>query len=229
MIGVVIPAHNEADTIAACLGSVLRAAQHPDLRGEAVRIVVALDSCSDATGVICQRLGVTAVSVQVRNVGVARAAAAAHLLAEGARWLSCTDADSRVPEDWLAGQLAHGSDVFCGLVDLDPASAPDRELEARFRVREQWGDDHGRIHGANLGISAQAYRTAGGFAALHCAEDVALVERAIGSGARVSWATSPVVLTSARLQGRAVGGFADFLAGMALSAAALPSDAPRAA
>ncbi|MDV3468595.1 glycosyltransferase [Stenotrophomonas sp. C3(2023)] len=222
-----MPAHNEADTIAACLRSVRRAARHRALGGEAVRIVVALDSCTDATGAVCERFGVMTLPVQARNVGAARAAAAAYLLAQGARWLSCTDADSRVPDDWLVGQLAHGSDVFCGLVDLDPASAPDHRLEARFHQREQWGDAHGRIHGANLGISAQTYRATGGFAPLRCAEDVDLVGRAIAGGASVCWAASPVVLTSARLQGRAVGGFADFLAAIALPVPALTPEAMR--
>ena len=47
MIGVIIPAHNEARCIGPCVLSVIQAARHPALRGEAVRIIVVLDSCTD--------------------------------------------------------------------------------------------------------------------------------------------------------------------------------------
>ncbi|MFB3129245.1 MAG: glycosyltransferase family 2 protein, partial [Lysobacteraceae bacterium] len=41
MIGVLIPAHNEADSIARCLQSIRVAALHPGLGGEAVEVMVA--------------------------------------------------------------------------------------------------------------------------------------------------------------------------------------------
>lgn len=44
MIGVVIPAHNEEHHIAACLTSVLFAAEHPALAGPPVYVVVVLDN-----------------------------------------------------------------------------------------------------------------------------------------------------------------------------------------
>ena len=47
MIGIVIPAHNEEELLADCLRAAHIAASHPELRGEIVRIVVALDSCTD--------------------------------------------------------------------------------------------------------------------------------------------------------------------------------------
>ena len=211
MIGVLIPAHDEAERIAACLAAVQRAARHPALGGAPVRVVVALDSCTDGTAWHCAQAGVASLVLQARSVGAARAAAAAHLIAQGATWLASTDADSIVPADWLAAQREGDHDAFCGVVDLHTHNARDRQLRRRFVASERWGDDHGRIHGANLGVSAAAYQRAGGFAAVRCHEDVGLIERLRGQGAHIVWRGEPRVLTSGRLQGRAQGGFADHL------------------
>jgi len=211
MIGVLIPAHDEAERIGACLASVHAAARHPALQGEDVRVVVALDACGDATGWQCRLAEVETLEVDVRCVGAARAAAADHLVALGARWLASTDADSQVPPDWLAGQLACRHDVFCGVVDLLVGSEEECILRRHLRRTERWGDGHGRIHGANLGVCARAYAAAGGFAAMRCHEDVALVKRLHADGARIRWAGSPCVMTSARRSGRAPEGFAAHL------------------
>ncbi len=210
MIGILVPAHNEEDRIGACLDSLQRAALDPALDGEDVCIVVALDACTDGTWLECQRRGVETLSLDACCVGVARAAAADVLLARGARWLASTDGDSEVPADWLSGQLAGGHDVFCGLVDLKCETTGQR-LYQLFHQAERWGHDHGRIHGANLGIAARTYLDAGGFDALECHEDVALVRRLEAGGTRVHWADEPRVLTSARLHGRAPHGFAAYL------------------
>jgi glycosyltransferase involved in cell wall biosynthesis len=50
MIGVIVPAHNEEALLAPCLAALIEASRHADLAGEAVRIVVVLDACSDFTG-----------------------------------------------------------------------------------------------------------------------------------------------------------------------------------
>ena len=76
MIGVLVPAHDEAATIGRCLRSLQKAARHPGLNGREVRIVVALDACSDSTAVICRELQVETIDLQARCVGAARAAAA---------------------------------------------------------------------------------------------------------------------------------------------------------
>lgn len=211
MIGVLIPAHNEAERIPACLAAVQRAALHPALMGEPVRVVVALDSCSDGTAWHCAHAGVEAITLQVRCVGAARAAAAAHLIAQGARWLASTDADSIVPAQWLAVQRDEDHDAYCGVVDLHARTSAERRQRAAFVAGERWGDDHGRIHGANMGVSVAAYQRAGGFPSLSCHEDVRLVERLRAQNARIAWRGEPRVLTSPRLQGRAQGGFADHL------------------
>ena len=71
VIGVLVPAHNEADSIARCLQSIRVAALHPGLGGEAVEVMVALDACTDATGIICRQHQVGSVQLDARCVGVA--------------------------------------------------------------------------------------------------------------------------------------------------------------
>ncbi|MEJ8857584.1 glycosyltransferase [Variovorax robiniae] len=214
MIGIVIPAHNEQDTIVACLAAAKVAASDPNLRGEAVELIVVLDSCTDTTGLLAARQGAATVSVRARNVGVARAVGAEALLALGARWLAFTDADSCVSPQWLAEQLALDADAVCGTVAVDDWSPHGADAErARWHFAQTYADqdDHRHVHGANLGVSAWAYRRAGGFRHLDCSEDVAFVNALEACGARIAWSARPRVTTSARRSGRVIGGFADAL------------------
>ena len=206
MIGVAIPAHDEEAHIAATLAAVRVAAAHPDLQGEAVRVVVVLDACADGTARLARHAGAWTLPIEARNVGTARATGADWLLAAGARW--------------LAAQLALQADAMCGSVAVDDWSAhgplADR-LQAHFDHHYRDADGHRHIHGANLGVSAEAYRRAGGFAPLRCSEDVALVDALARTGARIAWSALPRVWTSARPQARARGGFGDTLLAMARS------------
>ena len=214
MLGIVIPAHNEARLIGSTLGAVMAAARHPDLHGEPVEVVVVLDACSDATGVIAARAGARTVSLRVRNVGVARAVGAEAMLAASARWLAFTDADTVVSPSWLVDQLAQESDAVCGSIGVDDWSSHGVHagaIEAHFQRTYADVDGHSHIHGANLGVSAAAYRRAGGFRHLACSEDVALVRALEATGARIAWSAKPRVVTSSRRDGRARGGFADAL------------------
>lgn len=54
MIGVVVPAHNEEDSIRACLASILEASCDPHLAQEPVRVFVVLDCCTDDTQPIAE-------------------------------------------------------------------------------------------------------------------------------------------------------------------------------
>ena len=167
MIGVLVPAHNEAASMARCLQSIRRAALHPGLRGEAVQVVVALDDCSDATASICRQQRVDTVQLQARCVGVARAAAAAQLLQQGARWLASTDADSEVPPEWLVAQLEGRCDAFCGLVDIASTSRDGKRLRRAFRK----GQPGATITGASTAptsVSLPAPIVPRGFAPLRC-------------------------------------------------------------
>nr|WP_283161311.1 glycosyltransferase [Xanthomonas nasturtii] len=211
VIAVIIPAHNEAECVAACLSSVFRAASHPELN-EPVEVIVAVDRCTDATAELALALGAYVIDVPMPGgVGIARASAASKAIALGADWLAVTDADSRVPADWLIEQRRAGAGVFCGVVEVDDWLDYSDEVRRSFEQTQPTGEGHGRIHGANLGVRADLYQQCGGFSALTCSEDVALVHALQAIQAPIAWSPRSVVLTSARRHARALGGFSSFL------------------
>ncbi len=219
-IGVVIPAHDEERHIAACLDSVERAAASPALGGVPVHVVVVCDACRDRTAAIVASRGHAAVVCDARNVGAARALGARTALALGAGWLAFTDADSVVCPGWLAAQLALACDVVCGTVVVDDWKHHAAGVRERFERFYRDVDGHRHIHGANLGMTAEAYRRVGGFASLANSEDVAIVRALESAGARIAWSAAPRVVTSARVDFRATAGFGARLASLAVRCAA---------
>ncbi|SFN39738.1 glycosyltransferase family 2 protein [Variovorax sp. OV329] len=218
MLGIVIPAHNEEECIAAAVEAAASAARHPRLQGEAVEILVVLDSCDDLTAVRACQHGARTLSLRGRNVGYARAAGATALLAIRARWLAFSDADSRVSDAWLAEQISLDADAVCGTVSVDDWSSHGDAapmLREHFRKTYRDADGHSHVHGANLGVSASAYRRVGGFRHLACCEDRHLVDALSAGGARIAWSARPRVVTSARRDTRAHGGFGSHLADIA--------------
>lgn len=211
MIGVVVPAHNEENHIGACVESLQAAARCPQLRGEDVMIVVALDACSDRTGAIARSLGATTLTLDSRNVGIARASGAFQALHREARWLAFTDADSIVASTWLSTQLALGSDAVCGTVEVRDWAEYCDSVRIHHKATYRDLDGHRHIHGANLGVASSAYRSVGGFQPLASSEDVALVHALQAKGARIAWSAAPRVVTSARRHYRAPGGFGEAL------------------
>lgn len=212
MIGVLIPVHNEEQLLDICLETVLQAARHPDLSGEPVQVLVVLDSCTDRSAEIARMHGVLTLEVDARNVGLARAAGANYLLAQGARWLACTDGDSSVAPDWLVEQLALDADAVCGTIQPGQwHEGISAAAQIAYHQHYQHREGHRHIHGANLGVSSSAYLQAGGFPSLACHEDVHLIRQLELCGARIAWSTRPRVTTSTRLDARAKGGFGDFL------------------
>lgn len=229
MLGIVIPAHNEEACIGAAVRAANTAARHPGLLGEEVRVLVVLDDCTDATARVARSAGAETLNAHQRNVGAARAAGAEALLDAGARWLAFTDADSIVSRNWLVDQLSLNADAVCGTVAVSDWSdhgihAP--LIHAYFLESYFDRDDHPHVHGANIGVSATAYRLAGGFLPLRCGEDVQFIDALEKSGIRVARSAKPRVVTSARRNARAAGGFADALLNaisMRLSAASDPA------
>ncbi|SDR94510.1 glycosyltransferase [Agrococcus carbonis] len=220
---VVVPARDEVDTIAACLASVDAAAALLARRAPrvAVRVVVAADACTDGTAEAAAAAGAEVVEVAAASVGAARAAGVARGLARwhddlAATWVASTDADSAVPATWLLDHLAAaatGAELLIGRVIPYPDHLPAAALEA-------WHEAHasrpvgGSVHGANLGVRADALEAVGGFGHLPLHEDVDLVARLRAAGARVDDLPRPPVVTSGRTRSRVEGGFASYLAAL---------------
>ncbi|MDO9379682.1 MAG: glycosyltransferase [Nocardioidaceae bacterium] len=225
---VVVPARDEAARLGVCLASVDVATRRVRRRLVRVEVVVVADSCLDRTAAVARASGVHVVEEALGSVGAARARGVREGLdrlgSHPARtWVATTDADSEVPSSWLRDQLAlahAGADLAAGTVALDPAST-DPETLARWSQEYARGGAfrapgvHGHVHGANLGLAADAYLAVGGFTPAHEHEDLLLVGALLASGARAAWPTTPV-RTSARTRGRTPGGFSQVMAGLTL-------------
>ncbi len=217
---VVVPAYNEAETIGPCIEAVRRSVSA--LQGTIdVEVLVVANGCDDGTEHRARLAGARVIVTPEANVGAARAAGAAWALQRHATrtdrlWIATTDADSVVPRDWLAAQLASaggGADVFVGTVRLEP-----KETRRHGRWLRKYADDaarqgtHGHVHGANLGVRARTYVDAGGFRPMTAHEDVDLVDRLLRTDALVAWVADAPVLTSARHTSRAPAGLGRDLA-----------------
>lgn len=137
-------------------------------------------------------------------------------------WESNTDADSRVPADWLVRHLGladAGWDVVLGSVEPDSAGMVP-ELLRSWRLRHPLEERHCNVYGANLGVRASAYRQAGGFPPLRSSEDSALVERLRRRGFAVMATDSTRVLTSGRTVARSPHGFGAYLRALGVETAA---------
>jgi glycosyltransferase involved in cell wall biosynthesis len=223
-IAVLVPARNEEDLLPRCLASIDRARRllPPDVTSD---VIVVADSSADRTFEIAEAaLGDTgcAVAVKLGCVGAARVVAAQVALERynasiSKCWLANTDADCEVPVTWLLDQLKiaqQGIAAVAGIVDVDSFSEHPAKVRRLFRETYLIEEDgtHPHVHGANLGIRADAYLYAGGWAQLETAEDHDLWGRLGSSGfPRVSDANLQVI-TSGRKIGRAPSGFAGALA-----------------
>ncbi len=146
--------------------------------------------------------------------------------------LMATDADTVVPPDWVARNLAaldRGADVVCGRAVVDPWEAAmipahlhaDDALECRLIALLDdiaWMSDpephdppprHTEASGASLAVSAGAYHRVGGIPAIPCGEDRAFVASLWRMDARVRHDPGINVVVSGRIEGRAEGGMAD--------------------
>ncbi|MEP6628995.1 MAG: glycosyltransferase [Lapillicoccus sp.] len=213
---VVVPAHNEADTIADCLMSIDRAAVQVDPVG--VRVVVVADACTDATIDVVRSLRPRACALEVRvvamrRVGAVRAAGFAGAPTSSRQWFATTDADSVVPPSWLADQLlsAETHDLFVGTVAVEDWSHRPAGLHRAFAERYQPGPSHRHVHATNLGVRGSVYRRVGGFLDVAAHEDVALVAAGQAAGVAVDWSAAAPVVTSARRSERTPTGFSAYL------------------
>jgi hypothetical protein len=231
-VAVIVPARDEEVLVGACIRAIRHAFAHPRLDGVAVRLlVVILDDCHDATAhrvhealiAPCPGLPVVTAVVSVANRSVGRsrafggrlAATALARIAPQRVWLATTDADSAVPEDWLAHQLDlrdGGADACAGTIVVDCWDEHPITTPAAFGAIYQPGGQsvfgHPHVHGTNLGLSMAAYLGAGGFAPLVTGEDHALWDALVRVGRTVVATPLMPVTTSGRLRGRSPDGFA---------------------
>ena len=223
-VGIVIPARNEQDNIALCVRSVVGAAETCGLIS-AYWIVVIADSCSDLTVVrAIEALGMRGevIACAAASAGAARRIGARAALKRFAYarpsdvWLANTDADSEVPVDWLEHHLSYaslGMAAVAGMVRVASVMYRGRELAAKAMADYGARPDgsHAHVHGANLGVRADAYLDVGGWSDAALAEDHCLWNRVSRRGWPVVSSARTRVRTSGRLAGRARGGFADTL------------------
>ena len=223
-IAIVIPARDEQELLPRCLRSIQNARLMLPAHITSDLIVVADESTDDTLKIaqnFVQDKG-TVVKAEVGCVGAARALGAHRAMERyrGARnrcWLANTDADCLVPATWLLDQIIFANSGFAavaGIIDVDSFAEHESFVSERFRLSYLIHADgtHPHVHGANLGVRADAYLQAGGWQDLSSAEDHDLWRRLqSGRHRRVSDARLCVV-TSGRRVGRAPFGFADALA-----------------
>ncbi len=236
---VAIPVKDEADRIAACVSAVVQqVGERPDA------VVLLVNNTTDATAAVARALAATLpVPIEViehefapgaASAGSARRMAmerAAVLAGEGGAILT-TDADGRVPPDWVAANLHHlrrGADAVAGRAVLEPADAAaiparlheDDALECDYAAAldeiasllrplpwDPW-PRHREHSGASIAVTLAAYRRAGGMPAAPIAEDRKFFAALASVGARIRHAPEIAVTVSGRLAGRAEGGMAD--------------------
>ena len=207
-----------------------------------IKIVVLANNCTDATAEIARGFGEAvevldlALPAPAANAGTARRMAMDAAAARLPRWggLICTtDADSRPRRDWIAQlwrAVDAGAGAVAGVVDFDfapghvPVFSEARRRESLYsalqaeiiahvdpEAHNPW-PNHIWAWGANLAVTAQAYRRVGGLPARPLAEDRAFVDALRLHDVPVRHCLSARVWTSPRPVGRAQGGLASLVA-----------------
>ena len=228
-VGVVIPVHNEGELLGAALAALDRAFFGVVHLGIECHTAIVLDNCSDGSASIARywartlaRSGGAHQAVTLRclssSVGNARRVGCEALLRRwaafdpGTIWLATTDADSRVPPNWLAAQVAAheaGADLWTGRVTVEDWSPYAQRTAVLWR--EAYDNELVPVHGASLGCNARTYLNARGFSSLRTGEDRALHKAILEAGGHAVEDPETMVITSARRQARAPLGFAHAL------------------
>lgn len=222
-ICVLVPARNEEELLPRCLDSISAACAVLPSK-VTFDVIVGVDSSSDRTCEIAERMLAgrgTVVTTEARAVGRVRSLAADAALQRVAGplqryWLANTDADCCVPQNWLLDQLnaaSEGVEAIAGTVNVDSFCEHRPGVDSIFRRKYLIHQDgsHPHVHGANLGVRADAYIKAGGWSHLETGEDHDLWNRLAKTGARTLSSSAITVLTSGRRIGRAPNGFAGTL------------------
>lgn len=223
-IAVVVPSQNEARLLPRTLSALDHASRHLVglTPGVTLSITVVLDCSTDASAHVLAghpQIHVETVDFScvgaARNAGITAAMSRSRVTPERL-WIANTDADSVVPAHWLSEHHTRalaGAHMLVGTVEPIYGEISLARL-AQWHTRHQLGEGHSHVHGANLGLRADVFTALGGFPSVELGEDHGVVAKARKHGCRVIATDSCRVGTSARLQGRVQGGFADFLAGL---------------
>jgi GT2 family glycosyltransferase len=248
---VAIPARNEAVHLPACLTALAdqRMRSGAVSRAPLFEVVVFANDCADGTAdgaralaamlpfalqVVEGRLSAGGANAgEARRIAMDLALTRLEALAPLGPVILTTDADSRVPTNWIDCNLAAidaGADAVLGRLALDedgrdlPEALHQRgALESEYEAlltelfatldpipHNPW-PHHSTISGASLALTVKAYRRVGGLPRIAVGEDKALVAELLRQDARVRFDNAIEVVTSARTKGRAVGGVADTL------------------
>jgi glycosyltransferase involved in cell wall biosynthesis len=223
-VAVIVPAHDEEDRIGQCVESIRRALATVTSARADGRVIVVADRCTDATARrAAERLGHDGLVVTARAGSVAAArglgATVALSLHRGPLdrlWLANTDADTVVPAGWLDRQLRLarlGIAAVAGVVTVDSFAEHPAHVPAAWHARYDGPAHlpHPHVHGANLGLRADAYAAVGGWPSRSPGEDQGLWDAVRAAGYRCAAPRSVAVTTSGRAHSRVRGGFADDL------------------
>ncbi|HTI34706.1 MAG TPA: glucosyl-3-phosphoglycerate synthase, partial [Miltoncostaea sp.] len=224
---VVVPARDEEDRIAACVAAL--AVQEGIDRAD-YEVILVLDRCTDATGARARAaaaahpgLRLLVVATDAPGAGAARrrgmdlAARRLEGMGRPGGLIASTDADTRPRRDWLRRQLdlvARGALAVGGLIEVENEAGDEvmrrraARLEARARVAGADEDGHPFFSGASMGLTAAAYRAAGGVRPLAALEDQALERSLADHGIPIVRSRAVRVVTSGRTDGRARHGLA---------------------
>jgi Glycosyl transferase family 2 len=238
---VAIPVRNEEAAIGPCLAALFAQTEPPD------HILLLLNNCTDGTEDVARAMARSSPSVlrivtrklppRQSSAGIARGLAIdlAAALAGPRGAVLTTDADGRVPPDWVVRNLAGlrgGAEFVCGTATIDPederALRPElveddarevcytRLLDEIDSVIDPNPDDpwprHTQHSGASIAFSVAALRAIGGMPRVAIGEDRALIEAALQHDARIKHDPKIDVVVSGRMVGRAEGGMAATIA-----------------
>jgi Glycosyl transferase family 2 len=247
---VAIPVKDEADRLPRCLSALAAQTNKEGVHApESFHVFIFANNCSDNSAELARCWGLRLrLRVCVVETLLPREEAHAGNGRRGAMdlaetWLRkqgvqggvvlTTDADSQVPTDWIANNLAAidaGADAVLGTLVLDeegdllPNALHRRgclegsyealltELSAMVDPIE-WNPwpHHATISGASLALTVESYRRVGGLPRVPLGEDKALVAQLLHHDLKIRFEPGIRVVTSGRVDGRAPGGVADTL------------------
>ena len=241
-MGIIIPAHNEAEDITQCLTAIVAArkdarTKYPHLN---VSIWCVADNCTDDTeNIVLKNFtdvdNLHLLQVDFRKPGLTRDYGIQQFFAYVHRFSSCpahnawvamTDADTVVPLNWLTDPITaanNGTDCVVGTVEPRKSELGDQVYNL-WRERHDFCEGHKHIFGANLGVRASAYQQVGGFLPLLHSEDSSLVKAVEDAGFEMLKTDRIRAVTSGRVQGRVVHGFSTYLADLIAEKASPAND-----